>query len=81
MVEGNAESVCVLRRTYEESELLLVFVTGTEPVQLDLSQVTLGGETISADTQIRAMLTANQEQIVFEDGIAGMPGFSILVLK
>lgn len=81
VVEGNAESVCVLRKTYEESELLLVFVTGTEPVQLDLSQVTLGGETISADTQIRAMLTANQEQIVFEDGIAGMPGFSILVLK
>lgn len=81
VAEGNAESVCVLKKIYEGSELLLVFVTGAEPVQIDLSHVTLGGETVSADTQIRAMLTANQEQIVYEDGIAGMPGFSILVLK
>lgn len=81
VAEGNAESVCVLKKSYEGSELLLVFVTGSEPVQIDLSHVTLGGETVSADTQIRAMLTANQEQIVYEDGIAGMPGFSILILK
>lgn len=81
VVEGNAESVCVLKKSYEGSELLLVFVTGSEPVKLDLSRVTLGGETISADTRIRAMLTADQAQIVYEDGIAGMPGFSILILK
>lgn len=81
VAEGNAESVCVLKKAYEGSELLLVFVTGAEPAQIDLSHVTLGGETVSADTQIRAMLTADQEQIVYEDGIAGMPGFSILILK
>lgn len=81
VVEGNAESVCILKKSCEGSELLLVFVTGAEPVQIDLSHVKLGGETVSADTQIRAMLTSNQEQIVYEDGIAGMPGFSILILK
>lgn len=81
VAEGNEESVCVLKKAYEGSELLLVFVTGAEPAQIDLSHVTLGGETVSADTQIRAMLTADQEQIVYEDGIAGMPGFSILILK
>lgn len=79
--EGDADSVCVLKKTYEGSELLLIFVTGAEPVKINLSQVNLGGKKVSEDVEIRAMLSAGQEQIHFEDGSAEMPGFSILVLK
>lgn len=78
---GNADSVCVIKKSYEGSELLLVFVTGAEPVKIDLSHVSLGGKTVSEDTEIRAMLTTGEEQISYADGIAEMPGFSILVLK
>lgn len=79
--EGDADSVCVLKKNYEGSELLLIFVTGAEPVKINLSQVNLGGKKVSEDAEIRAMLSAGQEQIHFEDGSAEMPGFSILVLK
>lgn len=79
--EGNSDSVCVLKKSYEGSELLLVFVTGAEPVKIDLSGITLNGTAVSEDTEIRAMLTTGQEQINLAEGKAEMPGFSILVLK
>ncbi len=78
---GDTESVCVLRKSYEGSEILLVFVTGAEPVQIDLGHVNLNGKSVSEVSRIRAALTAGQEQISYDKGIAEMPGFSILVLK
>lgn len=79
--EGTADSVCVLKKSYEESEILLVFVTGAEPVKIDMRGITLNGVPVGEDTEIRAMLNTGEEQIMYTDGIAKMPGFSILVLK
>lgn len=79
--EGNADSVCVLKKSYEGSELLLVFVTGAEPVKIDLSGIMLNGASVAEDTEIRAMLTTGREQISYEGGTVDMPGYSILILK
>ena len=79
--EVSSHDVCVLRKTYEGSELLLVFVTGADAQSVDLSDVTLNGHAVGEDTEVRAMLVTGEEQITVEDGVAGMPGYSILVLK
>lgn len=75
------ESVCAIKKTYDGSEVLLIFVTGAEAQELDLSEISLNGKNIGADTEVRGALVTGEEAIVFEDGKAVMPGFSVLVLK
>lgn len=81
LAEDTSESVCAIKKTYGDAELLLVFVTGAETEELDLSEITLNGEKIGAGTQIRGALVTGEEEIRFENGRAVMPGFSVLVLK
>lgn len=81
LAEDTKESVCAIKKTYGDSELLLVFVTGEETEELDLTGITLNGKKIGADTEIRGALVTGEEKIGFEDGKAVMPGFSVLVLK
>lgn len=76
-----SDTVCTLKKTYDGSELLLVFVTGAEAKELDLTGITLNGKRIGAQTQIQGALVTGQETIRFEDGKAAVPGFSVLVLK
>jgi glycosidase len=78
---GNEDSVCVLRKTCEESEVLLVFVTGGDAATINLSNIMLNGKNVSKCTKVRAALTTGEEEIRFEDGVAQMPGYSVLVLK
>ena len=79
--EVSSHDVCILRKTCEDSELLLVFVTGADTQDVDLSGVTLNGHPVNEDTQVRAALVTGEEQITVEGGAAQMPGYSILVLK
>lgn len=81
LAEDTKESVCAIRKTYGDSELLLIFVTGAETEELDLTGITLNGKNIGADTEIRGALATGEEEISFADGKAVMPGFSVLVLK
>lgn len=78
--EASADKVCVLRKTYNGSEVLLVLVTGADGETVDLSGVTLNGRGIDDDIEIRGMLTTGEEQITMEGGVAVMPGYSVLVL-
>lgn len=75
------ESVCVLKKSYEGSEILLVFVTAGTEVSVDLSRITLNGKAIGTDTEVRAMIESGEETISYEDGVAQMPGYSVLVLQ
>ena len=75
------EDVCVLRKTYDNSDILLVLATGADMQSVDLSGVTINGHAVDDTTEIRAMLLTGDEQIVMDGGIAEMPGYSILVLK
>ena len=79
--EVSSEKVCVLRKNYDGSELLLVFATGAETENVDLSGVTLNGHTVDDTSEIRAMLLTGEERITVEGSTAMMPGYSILVLK
>lgn len=81
LAEDTKESVCAIKKTYGDSELLLIFVTGPETEELDLTGITLNGKNIGADTEIRGTLVTSEERIGFENGKAVMPGFSVLVLK
>lgn len=81
-LEGvSTKQVCVLKKTYDGSELLLVFVTGADAQSVDLSSVTLNGHPVNEDTSIRGTLLTGEEPVEMSDGIAQMPGYSILVLK
>ncbi len=80
--EDLKDTVCTIKKTYEGSEILIVFMTGAEKVTVDLSGITLNGKNVGADTEIRAMLTTGDEPLIFgEDGVAVMPAYSVLVLK
>lgn len=81
LAEDTKESVCAVKKTYEGSEILMIFVTGNETEELDLSGITLNGSAIGSDTQIVGALTTGEENIRFENGTAVMPGFSVLVLR
>lgn len=79
--EDTKESACVIKKTYGDSEILLVFVTGAQTQELDLTGITLNGRNVGEGTQIRGALVTGEESIRFEDGKAVMSGFSVLVLK
>ena len=79
--EVSSHNVCALRKTYDGSELLLVFVTGADAENVDLSGVTLNGHSVDESSEVRATLTTGEEQITVTDSVAAMPGYSILVLK
>ncbi len=79
--EVSTDTVCVLRKTYDGSEVLLVFVTGPDAEKVDLSAVTVNGNPVGDSSEVRAMLVTGEEQIAFAGGVADMPGYSVLVLK
>ncbi|MDE6844400.1 MAG: alpha-amylase [Lachnospiraceae bacterium] len=79
--EVSTDTVCVLRKTYNGSEVLLVFVTGAETEDVDLSGITVNGNAVGEGTGVRAMLVTGEEQITLDGGNAKMPGYSVMVLK
>lgn len=76
----SGDSFCVLRKTWEGSEVMLVFHTGEGTEELDLSGVTINGEEISAD-RICGTLESGEEKIAVHDGTVTMPDYSVLVMK
>ncbi len=81
LADVSSDSVCVLRKSYNGSELLLVFDTGPEAQSVDLNGVTLNGHSVDDTTQVRASLDTKEQPAVLENGIASMQPYSILVLK
>lgn len=76
------DTVCAVKKTYEGSEILLVFVTGDKSETVDLSGVTVNGRAIGADAEVRAIFTTGEEALTLgDDGVAVMPGYSVLVVK
>ena len=79
--DASTDTVCVLRKSYEGSEVLLVFVTGAETENIDLSSITVNGNPIGEHSEVRAMLPTGEEPIRLDGGKATMPGYSVMVLK
>lgn len=80
MEEYSDDAVCVLKKTYEDSEILLVFNLSSEAQTLDLSGVELSGKTAS-DLEMGGILLTGDETITWEEGTAEMPLYSVLILK
>lgn len=76
----SGDSFCVLRKTWEGSEVVLVFHTGEETETLDLHGIMVNGEEIS-EKNICGTLETGDERIAAADGTVTMPGCSVLVLK
>ena len=79
--DASTDTVCVLRKSYEGSEVILVFVTGAETENIDLSSITVNGNPIGEHSEVRAMLPTGEEPIRLDGGKATMPGYSVMVLK
>ena len=75
------DQICVLKKTYDGSELLMLFAVGAEVQRVDLSGVTVNGHPVDDTASVRAALLTGEEQITVEDGVAVMPAYSVLVLK
>ncbi len=76
----SGDSFCVLKKTWEGSEVLLVFHTGAETAEHDMSGIMVNGAEIS-EGNIRGALESGEERIVLSNGTITMPGYSVLVLK
>ena len=74
------DTICAIKKTYEGSEILIIFNCGENTDELDLSSVTVNGSKISKES-IRGELTTGDETISITDDILLMPPYSALVLK
>ena len=78
--DASNEQFCVLRKSWEESEILLIFHTGVETEEIDVSGISINGAEISPDS-VRGALESGEEKIEVSDGTVTMPGYSVLILK
>lgn len=76
----SGDSFCVLRKTWEGSEIILVFHTGEGTEEIALDGVTVNGSEVSEKT-ICGTLETGDEKITVSGGTVTMPGYSVLVLK
>lgn len=76
----SGDSFCALKKTWEGSEVLLVFHTGAETEELDMSGITVNGAEIS-EKNIRGVLESGEEKVILSNGTVTMPGYSAIVLK
>ncbi len=71
---------CVLKKTWNDSEIILIFHTGAETETIDVSTLTVNGETLS-EKRIRALLESGEERISMNGTQVTMPGYSVIALK
>lgn len=76
----SGETFCVLKKTYEENEIILLFHLGEQIEEIDLSSVCVNGKEISPES-IRGSLESGEEKIEITGTTVKMPGYSVLVLK
>ncbi|MDE7433410.1 MAG: alpha-amylase [Lachnospiraceae bacterium] len=80
LMDASNEQFCVLRKNWEGSEILLIFHTGAETEEIDVSGISINGAEISPDS-VRGVLESGEEKIEVSDGMVTMPGYSVLILK
>ena len=80
LMNASNEQFCVLKKSWEGSEILLIFHTGAETEEVDVSGISINGAEISPD-RVRGALESGEEKIEVSDGTVTMPGYSVLILK
>ncbi|MDE6212437.1 MAG: alpha-amylase, partial [Lachnospiraceae bacterium] len=74
LMNASNEQFCVLRKSWEGSEILLIFHTGSETEEIDVSGISINGAEISPD-RVRGVLESGEEKIEVSDGTVTMPGY------
>lgn len=74
------ENVCMIRKTYEDSEIWLVFNLSAEMQTLNLSGVTFSNDG-TKDVELGGVLLTGTEPAVLADKTLTLPGYSVVILK
>lgn len=74
------DKVCVIKKTYGDSELLLAYNLAPESASVDLSGVTVG-EKSGSDLAVGGVLLTDTEEAVLQNGTLTMPGYSVVIVK
>lgn len=80
MEEISGGQACVFKKTYENSEVLLLYNLSAEPVTLDRSGVTVNGQDWSSLTA-KAVLLTGEEQITEEGATLILPPYSVVIYQ
>lgn len=80
MMDISDKNFCVLKKTWNDSEIILIFHTGAETETIDVSSLTVNGEAVS-EKNIRALLESGEERIAMNGTQVTMPEYSVIVLK
>lgn len=75
------ENIAAMRKSYEGSELLLLFNISQEEQKVDISAVELSGKSLKDSGSIGGMLLTDSEAVSMENGIVTMPAYSVTILK
>ncbi|MGN1147985.1 MAG: alpha-amylase family glycosyl hydrolase, partial [Lachnospiraceae bacterium] len=78
--EVSGSQACVFKKTYEGSEILLVYNLSAEQVSLDRSGITVNGQEWSS-LSAKAILLTGEEQIAEEDTMLTLPPYSVVVYQ
>ena len=74
------ENVCVLKKTWNDRELVIAFNLSEQAETVDLSDVTLNGRE-GAKMSLGGALTTTDEEIGFSGGTLSLPVYSVAILE
>ena len=74
------ENVCVLKKTWNDRELVIAFNLSEQAETVDLSDVTLNGRE-GAKMSLGGALTTTDEEIGFSGGTLSLPAYSVAILE
>ena len=74
------ENVCVLKKTWNDRELVIAFNLSEQAETVDLSDVTLNGRE-GAKMSLGGALATTDEEIGFSGGTLSLPAYSVAILE
>ncbi|MCM1038006.1 MAG: alpha-amylase family glycosyl hydrolase [Ruminococcus sp.] len=78
--DSSDEHFCILKKTWEGSEVIVIFHTGAESGEIDISGLGVNGNAVTAENICGELLTG-EENSTITDGKLTMPGYSVLILR
>ncbi len=78
--EWTTDDICAIKKTYGEEEIILVFNLSDTEQTIDLSRVTLAGNSLSAKN-ITSKLMTTESDITVNQSTVTLPAYSVIVVK
>lgn len=75
------EAICVLRKTYEGSQIVLLYNLSAEAVTVDLTLIDVNNQTVSSLEHPSAELYTGIEEAILQDGMLTLPAYSVLLYQ